>query len=43
MSKVGPITDKGIYAIAKGFSDNVAKGAIQAKHGDPQSKDEAPF
>ena len=43
VSKVGPITDKGIYAIAKGFSDNVAKGAIQAKHGDPQSKDEAPF
>ena len=43
VSKVGPITDKGIYAIAKGFSDNVAKGAVVAKHGDPQSKDATPF
>ena len=43
VSKVGPITDKGIYEIAKGFSDNVAKGAVVAKHGDPQSKDATPF
>ena len=43
VSKVGPIADKGIYEIAKGFSNNVAKGAVVAKHGDPQSKEEAPF
>ena len=43
VSKVGPITDKGIYEIAKGFSTNVAKGAVVAKHGDPQSKEETPF
>ena len=44
VSKVGPITDKGIYEIAKGFSNNVAKGAVIAKHGDsPESKSEAPF
>ena len=43
VSKVGPITDKGIYAIAKGFSGNVAKGAVVAKHGESQPKDEAPF
>jgi len=43
VSKVGPITDKGIYAIAKGFSDNVAKGAVVAKHGESQPKEEAPF
>ena len=43
VSKVGPITDKGIYEIAKGFSNNVAKGAVVAKHGDPQSKEETPF
>jgi hypothetical protein len=43
VSKVGPITDKGIYAIAKGFSTNVAKGAVIAKHGESQPKDEAPF
>ena len=43
VSKVGPITDKGIYEIAKGFSNNVAKGAVQAKHGDSEPKSEAPF
>ena len=43
VSKVGPITDKGIYEIAKGFSKNVAKGAVIAKHGESQPKDEAPF
>jgi len=43
VSKVGLITDKGIYEIAKGFSNNVAKGAVVAKHGDPQSKEETPF
>jgi len=43
VSKVGPVTDKGIYEIAKGFSNNVAKGAVQAKHGDSEPKSEAPF
>jgi len=43
VSKVGPVADKGIYEIAKSFSNNVAKGAVVAKHGDPQSKEEAPF
>ena len=43
VSKVGPITDKGIYEIAKGFSTNVGKGAVVAKHGDSESKSEAPF
>ena len=43
VSKVGPITDKGIYEIAKSFSKNVAKGAIEAKHGSTESKSEAPF
>ena len=43
VSKVGPITDKGIYEIAKGFSTNVGKGAVVAKHGESQPKDEAPF
>jgi hypothetical protein len=43
VSKVGPIADKGVYEIAKGFSNNVAKGAVVAKHGDPQSKEETPF
>jgi len=43
VSKVGPITDKGIYEIAEGFSTNVAKGAVITKHGDSEPKSEAPF
>ena len=44
VAKVGPVNDKGFYEIAKQFSKNVAKGAIEAKHGEPESKkDEAPF
>jgi len=43
VSKVGPITDKGIYEIARGFSTNVAKGAVVTKHGDSEPKGEAPF
>ena len=44
VAKLGPVNDKGIYEIAKQFSKNVAKGAIEAKHGEPESKkDEAPF
>ena len=43
-SKVGPVTNKGFYEIAKSFSNNVAKGAIQAKHGEsPEPKSETPF
>ena len=43
VAKVGPVNDKGIYEITKQFSKNVAKGAIEAKHGEPESKkDEAP-
>ena len=44
VSKVGPVTNKGFYEIAKSFSNNVAKGAIQAKHGEsPEPKSETPF
>ena len=44
VSKVGPITDKGIYEIAKSFSSNVAKGAVVAKHGSQESQSKAaPF
>ena len=42
VSKVGPITDKGIYEIAKGFSTNVGKGAIVAKHGETAEETKKP-
>jgi len=31
VSKVGPVTDKAIYDMAKSFADSVGKGEIQAK------------
>jgi hypothetical protein len=43
VAKVGPISDKGVYEIAKAFSKNVAKGDVQAKHGESEPKNEAPF
>ena len=33
VAKVGPVTDKSVYDIAKNFAERVGKGEIQAKHG----------
>ena len=30
--KLDPITDQGVYTIAKDFSNSVAKGNVEAKH-----------
>ena len=43
VSKVGPVTNKSVYQIAKAFSNNVAKGNVQAKHGSAESKSDAPY
>ena len=43
VSKVGPVTNKSVYQIAKSFSNNVAKGNVQAKHGSDESKSDAPY
>jgi len=43
VSKVGPIEDKSVYDIAKGFADQVGKGEIQAKHGSEESKTDSPY
>ena len=43
VSKVGPVTNKSVYQIAKAFSNNVAKGNVQAKHGSGESKSDAPY
>ena len=37
MSKVGPVTDKSVYDIAKGFAERVGKGEVQAKHGSEET------
>ena len=41
VSKVGPVTDKGLYDQAKGFSDSISKGDVKAKHGEDKPKDQA--
>ncbi len=42
MSKVGPVTDKSIYDIAKTFAERVGKGEVQAKHGS-EDKTDTPY
>ena len=41
VSKVGPVTDKGLYDQAKGFSERISKGSVKAKHGEDKPKDQA--
>ena len=41
VSKVGPVTEKGLYDQAKGFSENISKGSVKAKHGEDKPKDQA--
>ena len=40
VSKVGPVTEKGLYDQAKGFSDSISKGSVKAKHGEEKPKDQ---
>ena len=37
VSKVGPVTDKAIYDMAKSFAESVGKGEIKAKHGSEET------
>jgi hypothetical protein len=41
VSKVGPVTEKGLYDQAKGFSDSISKGSVKAKHGEEKPEDQA--
>ena len=41
VSKVGPVTDKGLYDQAKGFSESISKGSVKAKHGEDKPKDQS--
>ena len=42
VSKVGPVSDKNVYQIAKNFAEKNVKGLVNVKHGTDESKD-APF
>ena len=37
VSKVGPVTDKSVYDMAKNFAISVGKGEVEAKHGTEES------
>ena len=43
VSKVGPVTDKGVYAIAKSFAEKNSKGQVKVKHGSDESKSDSPY
>ena len=43
VARVGPVSDAGVYNIAKDFGVNVAKGAVEAKHGEQESKSDSPY
>ena len=43
VSKVGPVTDKGVYEIAKSFAEKNSKGEVKVKHGSDESKEKAPY
>ena len=43
VEKMGPVTDKGIYDMAKSFAMSVGKGEVEAKHGSEDTKDSTPY
>ena len=43
VEKMGPVTDKGIYDMAKSFAMSVGKGEVEAKHGSEETKDATPY
>ena len=43
VEKDGPVTDKGIYDMAKSFAMSVGKGEVEAKHGSEDTKDSTPY
>ena len=43
VSKVGPVSNKGVYEIAKAFAEKNSKGLVNVKHGTDESKSDSPF
>jgi len=43
VEKMGAVTDKGIYDMAKSFAKNVGKDQVQVKHGSEETKDSTPY
>jgi len=43
VSKVGPVSDQGVYQIAKGFAEKNSKGLVKVKHGSDEPKGDSPY
>ena len=43
VSKVGPVEDRSVYDIAKGFAERLGKGEVQVKHGSNEDKQDTPY
>ena len=43
VEKMGPVTDKAIYDMAKSYAMSVGKGEVEAKHGSEDTKDSTPY
>ena len=43
VAKVGPVSDQGVYQIAKGFGEKNSKGLVKVKHGSEESKSDSPY
>lgn len=43
VTKVGPVSDKGVYEVAKSFAERLGKGDVQVKHGSDESKTDSPY
>ena len=43
VAKVGPVTDKSAYEMAKSFAESVGKGEVQAIHGSEENESKQPY
>ena len=43
VTKVGPVSDKNIYDMAKNFAVSVGKGEVEAKHGNGEADSKQPY
>ena len=43
VSRVGPVSDKNVYQIAKNFAEKNVKGLVKVKHGTEEPKSDSPY
>ena len=43
VSRIGPVSETGVYQIAKDFAEKNNKGLVKVKHGSDESKTDSPY